>query len=297
LTVPPKRNDVGVFSRKQGSSEIDITEFCWKIFPKEPIYEIIVNEARFSLSRLLSILPTYDPATAQVLEVGAGSCILLAYLASKGWQVTGLEPLAPEFNFFSDMQRQVLDYCNRNSISLSILRAKGEELNVPPTFDIVFTINALEHMRDPLLTIDNMYNSLRPGGIALIHCPNYTIPFDSHFNILLVTRLKQVNEWLYRSKISRYPQIWQELNFIRYIDLHRHLVNRGLRFSFNRSVMRDAVGRLFTDPIFAQRMPAAFRYIGASLKYCGVLGAALLLPPRFQTPMEVLIKKDDCTCI
>ena len=90
-------------------------------------------------------------------------------------------------------------------------------------------------MRNPLLTIDKMCTSLKPGGIALIHCPNYTIPFDTHFDIFLVTRSKRVNEWLYRSKIDRYPRVWDELNFIRYIDVLRHLAHSGLDFTFQSS--------------------------------------------------------------
>ena len=42
-------------------------------------------------------------------------------------------------------------------------------------------------MRDPLLTIDNMYKSLKPGGVVFVHCPNYMISFEVHFNIFHVT--------------------------------------------------------------------------------------------------------------
>jgi hypothetical protein len=136
-----------------------------------------------------------------------------------------------------------------------------------------------------------MCTSLKRGGIALIHCPNYTVPFDSHFNILLVTRSKRVNEWLYRSKIDRYPRVWDELNFIRYIDVLQHLAHSGLDFTFNQAVMRDLVTRLFNDPIFARRMPLLVRAIGAGLKHFGLLNALLFIPPRFQTPMEVQVRK------
>jgi hypothetical protein len=136
-----------------------------------------------------------------------------------------------------------------------------------------------------------MYNSLKPVGIAVIHCPNYTIPFEVHFNILLVTRSKSVNEWLYRSKISRHPELWNELNFVRHVDVRRHLAARRASFRFEPSVMRDLVARLLNDPIFAERMPASVRAIGRMLQYSGLLHALTLVPTRFQTPMEVWIKK------
>jgi hypothetical protein len=114
---------------------------------------------------------------------------------------------------------------------------------------------------------------------------------EVHFNILLVTRSKPINEWLYRSRIARYPSVWRELNFIRYIDVRRHLERRGSSFTFNTSVLRDAVRRLLDDPIFAERMPMPVRAIGGILRYTGLVWALSLIPPRLQTPMEVLIRK------
>jgi SAM-dependent methyltransferase len=183
------------------------------------------------------------------------------------------------------------NFVERKEIELKLVRTTGERLDLPGGFDVAFTMNALEHMRDPLLTIDNMYDSLKPGGVALVHCPNYTIPFEVHFNVLLVTRSKPINEWLYRSRLSRYPKVWDELNFVRYIDVHRHLVKRRANFSFDHSVMRDLAVRLINDPIFAERMPAVVRAIGAVLRHTQLIRALSYVPARFQTPMEVQIKK------
>jgi 2-polyprenyl-3-methyl-5-hydroxy-6-metoxy-1,4-benzoquinol methylase len=276
---------------RRSLSESDLVRFCSEIFPKEPIYERFVNEARFGLSRVLRTVSLFDPETVEVLEVGAGSCILSSYLASKRLHVTAVEPLGPEFDFFTDLQNRVLAFCRRNSIELKLVRSTGEQLDLSGRFDIAFTINALEHMRDPLLTIDNMYKSLKPGGVVLVHCPNYTIPFEVHFNIFLVTRSKPINEWLYRSTISRYPKVWDELNFVRYADVRQHLVDRRANFAFEGSVMHDLVARLLNDRIFAERMPAIVRAVGAMLRYTGLLHALTYVPPRFQTPMEVHIKK------
>jgi SAM-dependent methyltransferase len=276
---------------RQSLSESDLVRFCSEIFPKEPMYERFVNEARFGLSRVLRTVSLFDPETVEVLEVGAGSCILSSYLASKRLHVTAVEPLGPEFDFFTDLQNRVLAFCRRKAIELKLVRSTGEQLDLPGRFDVAFTINALEHMRDPLLTIDNMYKSLKPGGVVLVHCPNYTIPFEVHFNIFLVTRSKPINEWLYRSTISRYPKVWDELNFVRYADVRRHLVDRRANFAFEGSVMHDLMARLLNDPIFAERMPAIVRAVGAMLRYTGLLHALTYVPPRFQTPMEVHIKK------
>jgi SAM-dependent methyltransferase len=278
-------------SGAENLSEVDLVRFCSRISAGGPLYEQTVNEARFSLSRLLPILPSSGLENLDVLEVGAGSCLLCAYLASKKLRVSALEPLGPEFDFFTDLQARVLDFCGRTGIALKLIRKTGEQLDLSNQFDVVLTINSLEHMREPLLTIDNMYRSLKPGGVLLVHCPNYNVPLDSHFNIFLVTRSKSLNAWLYRSRIERQPRVWDELNFIRCVDIQRHLVRRRLYFEFNRRIVMDLVLRLFNDQIFSQRMSPAVRAAGALLKRLGLVSRLNLIPARFQTPMEVLVRK------
>jgi SAM-dependent methyltransferase len=273
-------------------SEADLVRFLAGIAPGSAMHDMFVSEARFGLSRLLPVLSSTkrDPA---ILEVGAGSCMLSAYLASKSLRITAVEPLESGFAFLTDLQTHALEVCRNKGFPLELVRATGEQLDLPEQFDVAFTINVLEHMRDPLLAIDNMYRSLRPGGTLLIHCPNYTIPYDSHFNVLLVTRSKQLNGRIYRSKISRRPQLWQELNFIRYADVRRHLMRRRLPFRFDRSVMRDLATRSLTDRVFAARLPTMVLAISKLLQSIGLMSRLTLIRPRLQTPMEVWIRKPE----
>jgi SAM-dependent methyltransferase len=271
-------------------SSDDLACFCLDIFPHHGPHDLFVSEAQFGLSRLLPVLSSFDHAP-ELIEVGAGHCILSAYLASKGLSVTAAEPLGPEFDYFSGLQATVVEFCMARGYPLRVIRATAERLQAPDQFDVAFTINALEHMPDPLKAIDNMYVSLKPGGMLLAHCPNYTVPFEPHFNILLVTRSKRINEWLFRSIVSRRPEIWNGLSFIRYRDLRRHLVRRGFPFRFNHSVMADLVARTLSDRAFAQRMPTAVRSFSKFLKVIGLIKGLTLIPARVQTPMEVLIRK------
>jgi len=272
-------------------SEADLVSFCAGIFPSSPTVQQFVNEARFGLSRVLPVLSSLDRDDPEILEVGAGSCILSAYLASKHLRVTALEPMASGFDSFTDLQERVLNFCQDKGIALDVVRRTGEQLDLPNRFSVAYTINAFEHMRDPLLTLDNMYRSLEPGGLLFAHCPNYTVPLDVHFSILLVTRSKPLNGWLHRSKIARNPSVWDGLHFLRYIDIRRHLQRRGFIFTFNTTILRDSIRRLQDDPIFARRMPLPVRAIGGFLRSTGLIRLLSLIPARFQTPMEVLIRK------
>ena len=78
---------------------------------------------------------------------------------------------------------------------------------------------------------------------------------------------------------------------MRYIDLRRQIERRRVNFLFDHSIMRDLGARLMEDPIFAQRMPAIVRAVGATLRQTGLIRALSYVPARFQTPMEVRIKR------
>ena len=261
------------------------------MLPSDPMRDMLVNEARFGLGRILPALRSLDVAQPDVLEVGGGSCILSTYLASTGLNVTVVEPLGPEFEFFADVQSRVLDFAKTRGIRLNVLRISGEELEAHAQFHFAFTLNALEHTRDPCRILDNMYESLRPGGRALAGCPNYTVPFEPHFNVLLITRSKRLNGWLYRSRIRRDPGLWEGLTFVRQSDLRRHLARAGVAFAFNRESLRDSVARVLDDPIFEGRMPRVVRALAAGLRRSGLLQALTVVPLQLQTPMEVVITR------
>ncbi len=40
-------------------------------------------------------------------------------------------------------------------------------------FDVVALINVLEHLRQPLEMLQNAFDRLKPGGILLVHVPNF----------------------------------------------------------------------------------------------------------------------------
>src|SRR5262245_11017071 len=96
-------------------SEDDIVAFGSAIVRGEEHADRMINEARLGLTR---ILPHLSGAT-DILEVGAGHCILSAYLASKGFNVTAVEPMGDEFSFFGVMRGKVLDHCTFNGIALN----------------------------------------------------------------------------------------------------------------------------------------------------------------------------------
>ena len=65
--------------------------------------------------------------------------------------------------------------------SLHILNAAGESLPLPSgTFDLVLSHEVLEHVQDDRAAIREMIRVLKPGGRAVIFCPNRGYPFETH---------------------------------------------------------------------------------------------------------------------
>jgi SAM-dependent methyltransferase len=59
--------------------------------------------------------------------------------------------------------------------------AAGEYLPYPAhTFELVLSHEVIEHVHDDALTVAEMVRVLKPGGRAIIFCPNRLYPFETH---------------------------------------------------------------------------------------------------------------------
>jgi SAM-dependent methyltransferase len=62
-----------------------------------------------------------------------------------------------------------------------IINGAGESLPLPSsTFDLVLSHEVLEHVQDDRTAAREMIRVLKPGGRAVIFCPNRGYPFETH---------------------------------------------------------------------------------------------------------------------
>ena len=102
-----------------------------------------------------------DTAPRRALDVGCGDGRFLAQLASRGWEVEGLEtdPVAAELA--------------RKRTGGTIHEAPLEEITLPQNaFGLVSILHVLEHVPEPRETLTAAWNALAPGGTLLIAVPN-----------------------------------------------------------------------------------------------------------------------------
>ena len=103
-----------------------------------------------------------------VLENGCGVGMYVEKLSGFGGRVIGLE---------YDLERAT----EAGSNSDEIINAAGEAIPLPSsTFDLILSHEVIEHVQDDRAAICEMVRVLKPGGRAVVFCPNQGYPFETH---------------------------------------------------------------------------------------------------------------------
>ncbi len=125
---------------------------------------------RFGQSRRLDMIVQALPLDARrILVDGCGIGTYVRHLAELGYYTIGLD---------IDFER-VAQGTAAGVEQLHI--AAGERLPYPDAaFDAVLSHEVIEHVADDRLTAREMIRALRPGGRAIVFCPNRLYPFETH---------------------------------------------------------------------------------------------------------------------
>jgi SAM-dependent methyltransferase len=109
-----------------------------------------------------------DRIRGTILENGCGVGMYVEKLAGFRSRVIGLE-----YDFDRAKEAHLR--------SQEIINAVGESIPLPAsTFDLVLSHEVIEHVQDDRAAIHEMLRVLKPGGRAVIFCPNRGYPFETH---------------------------------------------------------------------------------------------------------------------
>jgi 2-polyprenyl-3-methyl-5-hydroxy-6-metoxy-1,4-benzoquinol methylase len=124
----------------------------------------------------------------EVLEVGGGILALAIQLASEGYKVTTVEPVADGFTDIEYIMNLYLLHAREEGIKLDLLKARIEECKFDKHFDFIFSINVMEHLRNPYVVLEQLTERLNAKGNYRFICPNYDFPYEPHFGKWLLRR-------------------------------------------------------------------------------------------------------------
>jgi len=114
------------------------------------LFEVILRFAR-------------DRPGSKLLDFGAGLGTFASMPRARGADVTCLEPVATLADSLRDHGFPVLD-------SLEF---------AAPAYDLVYTLNVLEHIEDDVSTVAELRRVLRPGGTVIVYVPAMAILYSS----------------------------------------------------------------------------------------------------------------------
>ena len=209
-----------------------------------------IGDANFGLQQLSEYFN--NNKKYEVLEIGCGIGILLSVIKEKYPHVSleGIEPYKGGF----DRLKATKDLMQRN---IEIKYLKFEDF-AQKKYDIIYSINVFEHLSDWKLYLDKTSLWLKPKGINIIFCPNYSFPYESHFRIPIILN-KKITSVFFKNKINKFEKekkifrFMESLNFIKMRKIKKYCIERNLNFRYRNQIFKDIINRLDEDKEFQNR--------------------------------------------
>lgn len=246
----------------QTSIEYWLEEARAHVIAKAPdltaLFNVYSEEAKFGRRYINPDLMNL-PREAEILEVGAGSLLLSCQLVREGFKVTALEPTGEGFSHFERLRAAILEKAAEIGCAPIILDLFAENLREKNSFDYAFSVNVMEHVNDVRTVVANVNSSLRVGSNYRFICPNYSFPYEPHFNIPTLFS-KKLTEKIFgdrifkRSKLSDPVGTWKSLNWItasKIKKIARDMPEAAL--TFNKQIFVYTLERIAFDKEFASR--------------------------------------------
>lgn len=226
-------------------------------------------------------------SAGRILEVGAGGGLLSGFLQSRGLDLVAIEPAAHGFEATSQLAALISE-ATRVSAKILPLSARDVAPERHGFFDLIFSVNVIEHFQPMNENLDALTRVTGRGGVQVHTCPNYHVPYEPHYGIPLLPFAPQRTPFL---GSRRSESLWWSLNFITSTDLEAYARRSGLAISFQQGSLGEALERLCAEPAFAARHPKILLRAARVMKAAGLTRVLKQLPPSCVTPMTVLLRR------
>lgn len=260
-----------------------------------PIFDVYRAEALFGRNYIANDLAQLE-AGAAIIEIGAGSLLLSCQLIREGFNVVALEPVGSGFSHFNRLRELVLERATELNCIPEMLNQPAENLVITDYFDYAFSINVMEHVHDVKAVITSVMVSLHNESNYHFTCPNYTFPYEPHFNIptLFSKSLteKICKKKIYNNRMQDPIGTWQSLNWISVCQISK-LAKQipDLKVEFNRGFLMSTLARVADDNDFATRRSKWMRAFIKILLYFRLHYLAGFIPATMQPIIDCTLTR------
>ena len=144
-----------------------------KNFPgDEKLCNFVLTDVIFGFSEISEILKKNQKINS-VLEIGSGSGILLNELKTFFPHINfiGIDPNESGYHSY----RQIYESLDKREFKVENVQI--EKFSTKENFDLIFSINVFEHVKDWKKYIHQTSNLLNDNGLNIIFAPNYDFPY------------------------------------------------------------------------------------------------------------------------
>ena len=245
-----------------------------------------VSEARFFKNLVLTDISKLSRGS-YLIEVGSGIGLLSMHLASLGFEVTAFEPQSSGFNHMNEMRSLISENWIPPVPKVDFREAILEqETKLEKLADYVFAINVIEHVHDYEDLIAQAIKAKNPNAVLRIICPNYSIPYEPHFNIPIIFT-KTFTKFIFghkirNSKIPNSEEFWDDLSWPTQRGLKKILKSNGWNVEFSRGATNAYLNRVLADSDFVTRKGLV---VGSLLKLISHLTKVVRFVPYSMLPI------------
>lgn len=259
--------------------------------------ETYLNEAAVGLATLESAL---DADPRRLLEIGSGIGVLLRFLGGEGFEIVGIEPSSGGGFDFMETLGAAIETQRPLPPNARLLRLRVEELDPAEhgRFDLVYSINVIEHLSDLDTAFARMVGVLTDDGHMVHDCPNYVVPYEPHLAIPLVPGRPRWTRFVFPRRIAAHEDVWSSLNFVTAGTIVALARRHGLKARLRSGRMGSTFARLRDDAVFRRRQAWFLAALASNPVTATTVHAFLrAVPPRWATPMvvEVAVEPDQPT--
>ena len=169
-----------------------------KNFPgDEKLCNFVLTDVIFGFSEISEILKKNQKINS-VLEIGSGSGILLYELKTFFPHINfiGIDPNESGYHSY----RQIYESLDKREFKVENVQI--EKFSTKENFDLIFSINVFEHVRDWKKYIDQTSSLLNDNGMNIIFAPNYDFPYEPHFVIPIIIN-KKITKFFFQRKFKK----------------------------------------------------------------------------------------------
>ena len=109
---------------------------------------------------ILQLVSKYSTEIGTVVDIGAGTAKLLSELKQKGWKVTGI-----------DGELEAVKWAKKRGVTIKHHNLNSRLPFDANSFDLVISLDVLEHVKNDKQLLIEMKRVVKPGGIILITVP------------------------------------------------------------------------------------------------------------------------------